>query len=162
MSIANRPNLAPVSTGGLLLYDPYGCCLLVSDDIPALLGVARGDFIEQKLFDLPLWREIGVTALLERAVRGEFPLQQEIKWQRSGSDLLCFVLHVTQIRIDSLPHLQLQIQEIHEQQDASNEYQATLLQSISDAVIGLDLNLRITEWNRAAASLYGWQAEEVL
>jgi PAS domain-containing protein len=42
------------------------------------------------------------------------------------------------------------------------QYQATLLQNISDAIIGTDLSFRITEWNRAAEQLYGWTADEVL
>jgi PAS domain S-box-containing protein len=41
-------------------------------------------------------------------------------------------------------------------------YQADVLESINDAVIGTDLDFRITSWNRAAERLYGWTAEEVL
>ena len=41
-------------------------------------------------------------------------------------------------------------------------YQAYLLSNVNDAIIASDENYRITFWNRAAESLYGWSAEETL
>lgn len=41
-------------------------------------------------------------------------------------------------------------------------FQAQLLESISDAVIAYDTEMVVTSWNRAARSLYGWEAEEVV
>jgi len=46
--------------------------------------------------------------------------------------------------------------------EAQRDFQARLLQSISDAVIACDRNLVITSWNRAAQNLYGWTAGEVI
>jgi len=42
------------------------------------------------------------------------------------------------------------------------DFQARLLESISDAVIAYDTDLTVTAWNRAAESLYGMTAAEVL
>ncbi|RMG29097.1 MAG: PAS domain S-box protein [Bacteroidetes bacterium] len=55
-------------------------------------------------------------------------------------------------------------QEIAERRAAETHlrYQATLLNSIADAVITTDLEFTIQSWNKAAESLYGWQAEEVM
>jgi PAS domain S-box-containing protein len=41
-------------------------------------------------------------------------------------------------------------------------YQATLLRSVNDAIVASDAQYRLTAWNAAAESLYGWNAEEVL
>lgn len=41
-------------------------------------------------------------------------------------------------------------------------YQASLLQNVSDAIIAADLAFHITSWNRAAETLYGWSAGEVI
>ena len=41
-------------------------------------------------------------------------------------------------------------------------YQANLLQNVSDAIIAIDLSFKVTSWNRAAESLYGWSASEVI
>lgn len=41
-------------------------------------------------------------------------------------------------------------------------YHAMLLENISDAVVSIDLNLRIVSWNEAAHEIYGWEAEEAI
>lgn len=42
------------------------------------------------------------------------------------------------------------------------EYQANLLQNVSDAIVSVDLKARVTSWNHAAERLYGWTADEVM
>ncbi|MGD0353534.1 MAG: PAS domain S-box protein [Dehalococcoidia bacterium] len=42
------------------------------------------------------------------------------------------------------------------------QYQANLLNNVSDAVIATDLDLNIQAWNRAAERAYGWAPEEVI
>jgi len=41
-------------------------------------------------------------------------------------------------------------------------YQSDLLQNVSDAIIGCDLNFHITSWNPAAEQIYGWRMQEVI
>ncbi len=41
-------------------------------------------------------------------------------------------------------------------------FQAHILETINDAVIVLDLSLRITSWNRGAERIYGWKEQEVV
>jgi PAS domain S-box-containing protein len=41
-------------------------------------------------------------------------------------------------------------------------YQAHLLNNVHDAVIATDADQRLTAWNRAAETMYGWRADEVL
>lgn len=41
-------------------------------------------------------------------------------------------------------------------------YQAALLENVNDAIVASDAEYRITVWNSAAESLYGWKAEEVV
>ena len=54
--------------------------------------------------------------------------------------------------------------EIAERKQAEEQiqYQANLLQNVSDGVIATDPEFNITHWNHAAESLYGWRAEEVI
>ncbi|MFW9876677.1 MAG: PAS domain S-box protein [Candidatus Thorarchaeota archaeon] len=40
------------------------------------------------------------------------------------------------------------------------QFQAKLVDEISDAIISTDLNFNIITWNNAAESIYGWEAEE--
>lgn len=46
--------------------------------------------------------------------------------------------------------------------EEQSRYHALLQENISDAVIGTDLEFRIKAWNRAAETIYGWSAEEVM
>jgi PAS domain S-box-containing protein len=41
-------------------------------------------------------------------------------------------------------------------------YQASLLKNVNDAIVATDSENRITAWNKAAESLYGWKADEVI
>lgn len=54
--------------------------------------------------------------------------------------------------------------EIAERVQAEEQlrYQATLLENVYDAIIASDENYRLTAWNAAAESMYGWRADEVL
>lgn len=42
------------------------------------------------------------------------------------------------------------------------EYQATLFQNVSDAIISTDLEFNIFGWNKGAEQIYGWRSDEVL
>ncbi|GAG77805.1 unnamed protein product, partial [marine sediment metagenome] len=42
------------------------------------------------------------------------------------------------------------------------QYQAKLVENVSDAIISTDLNFKIITWNKAAESIYGWKAEEII
>ena len=54
--------------------------------------------------------------------------------------------------------------DITDRKDAEERaaFQAKLLDSVSDAVISCDEELRITSWNRAAQVLYGWTPDDVM
>lgn len=41
-------------------------------------------------------------------------------------------------------------------------YQASLLENVSDAIVGTDMQFVIHSWNRGAEQLYGWTAEEAI
>jgi PAS domain S-box-containing protein len=54
--------------------------------------------------------------------------------------------------------------DITERKQAEEQlrYQAILLANVNDAIIASDAQYRLTAWNAAAESLYGWKAEQVL
>jgi PAS domain S-box-containing protein len=57
-----------------------------------------------------------------------------------------------------------QFQQARVEADLSHQqarYQALLLDHMSDAVIGTDMNFTVQSWNRAAASMYGWQTNDI-
>jgi PAS domain S-box-containing protein len=50
----------------------------------------------------------------------------------------------------------------HKQAEEELTYQANLLSKANDAVFGVDADLVITYWNRAAENIFGWTKAEVL
>ena len=48
------------------------------------------------------------------------------------------------------------------QLEVKNQQLATLVDSSGDAIVGLDLDRRVTAWNRGAERLYGYSAEEMI
>lgn len=46
--------------------------------------------------------------------------------------------------------------------EAKLREQANILQQVSDAIIATDVDLRITAWNQAAVTIYGWTEAEAL
>ncbi len=48
------------------------------------------------------------------------------------------------------------------QAEEKQQYQASLLKNVNDAIVASDAQFRLTAWNTAAESVYGWKAEEVI
>jgi len=51
---------------------------------------------------------------------------------------------------------------VRKQLEAKNQQLATLVESADDAIVGLDLERRITVWNKGAERLYGYSAAEMI
>ncbi len=53
-------------------------------------------------------------------------------------------------------------ENINKELENTVEYQQILLQNISDAIIYLDKNWEVQDWNEGAADVYGWEKSEVI
>jgi len=91
---------------------------------------------------------------------------QRFEWTHARLDGTEFDAEVSlnRIEIDSKVLLQAIVRDISERKkyEQQIEYQAKLLEGISDAVIAGDMDFVVTSWNRAAEKLYGWKASEVI
>ncbi|PKP32926.1 MAG: hypothetical protein CVT99_02680 [Bacteroidetes bacterium HGW-Bacteroidetes-16] len=63
---------------------------------------------------------------------------------------------------DKLREENTKLDELVNEKVAQIVYQATVLESVSDAVISSDTNFLIKSWNEAAERTYGWTESEVL
>ncbi|SHF21838.1 PAS domain-containing sensor histidine kinase [Flavisolibacter ginsengisoli] len=82
---------------------------------------------------------------------------EELYWIRSIGKVICDK--------DKKPQRVIGIMQDITAQKAAEEklqYLATLTQNIADAVIGTDLEQKITNWNKGAEDLYGWKKEEIM
>ena len=132
--IAQRQEFHYISTFGKELWLELRTSRLLVGDKPYLLVI---------LDDLSVQRK-AQEELAKQQAHQEEVIQERTRALAEANHLLC--------------------EEIAERKrvEARIRYQATLLQNVSDAVIGTDLSFCITEWNRAAETLYGWCADEVM
>jgi PAS domain S-box-containing protein len=81
-----------------------------------------------------------------------------------GSPVFYETRAIPRIIDDEIVGIMLSSREITERKLAEQqiEYQASLLQNISDAVISEDLEFHIKTWNKAAENMYGWTSEEAI
>jgi PAS domain S-box-containing protein len=75
-----------------------------------------------------------------------------------------FPSEVTSAIVDGGRRSIVMIRDISERRHAEEQMRRQLetLAQISDAVVATDLEFRITSWNKAAESMYGWPAEEAV
>jgi PAS domain S-box-containing protein len=64
-------------------------------------------------------------------------------------------------RIERIIHIATDITERKKAKEKI-EYQANLVENVSDAILSCDMNFNILTWNRAAEKIYGWRADEVI
>ncbi|MCB0196436.1 MAG: PAS domain S-box protein, partial [Anaerolineae bacterium] len=71
---------------------------------------------------------------------------------------------ISQTRIDDQPLYTAILRDISEriQTETRLQYQANLLENVSDAIIAIDLDFIIKSWNKAAEAMYGWSAVEAV
>ncbi len=89
--------------------------------------------------------------LQPRAFQGQMPMLQAFANQAA-------------IAIENARLYQAAQQEIEERARAEEalQYQAFLLENVSDAIVSGDPDFRIQNWNRASKEIYGWTAKEVV
>lgn len=71
---------------------------------------------------------------------------------------------ISQVEVAGRKIYSVILRDITERKHAEEQvqYQANLIQNVSDAIISTNTDFLIESWNRAAETMYGWQAEEVI
>jgi PAS domain S-box-containing protein len=88
-------------------------------------------------------------------------LEDVLKQQQINGDLRFIETRITRSGPNEALVIMRDITE-RKQAEAALHYQSHLLDSVSDAIIAVDNSCTIQSWNRAAQSLYGWDANDVV
>jgi diguanylate cyclase (GGDEF)-like protein/PAS domain S-box-containing protein len=76
------------------------------------------------------------------------------------------VVEITSVRTTwgGKPAFQVIMRDMSERKaaEAAAQYRASLVAHVADAIIGVEIDGSIESWNEAAASIYGWDEDEVL
>ncbi len=106
-------------------------------------------------------------AVEKRIFHSELPLL-EYEEYTVGADGKPVWLAITKVPLRNLQGAIIGLvginRNISEQKQREHQlrYYASLQENVSDAVIATDLNFQIQSWNRAAETIYGWCADEVI
>ena len=63
---------------------------------------------------------------------------------------------------DSLRKEKKELDDLIQEKTKKVQYQATILENVSDPIISMDMDYMIVSWNKSAEELYGYKEEEVI
>lgn len=159
LSESNYRSIMDQASEGIFIADSHGNYLDVNPAGCSLFGYTREEILRLSIRDLvvadpanPLrFDELrsGKTLLTERRLRrkdGGTVLAEISGKMLEDGRLLGIVRDIT----------------VRKQEEEKLRYISLVMAKLSSAVIACDAQLRITQWNKAAEDLYGWQEAEVL
>ncbi|HEY9610272.1 PAS domain S-box protein [Allocoleopsis sp.] len=142
-----------------------GRCLDCNQRFEDLLGYSPEETIGQTTLDLGIWPTAQQREHMIELLKSQGTIKnREVHFiNKFGNARLCRLSAET-IHIANKPCLLCAIEDITERRQAQAQikFQADILSQVSNAVIALDIQKRVTFWNQAAEKLYGCKAEEIM
>lgn len=109
-------------------------------------------------------REI-VEENIRRRLEGEIEdIQYKLRFLKKDGSYITTEVHGTTSEYEGSPAIIGSLLDVTAQELARQriDYQATILQEISDAVIAVDSDFIVQAWNKAAEEMYGYKVEETI
>jgi PAS domain S-box-containing protein len=152
--------LSEASFEGILIHD-RGKILDVNETLLSLFGYSRDEVIGRSVLDFaaPESREL----VMKNVLSGYLKPYEALGLRKGGTRFTCELIGRTIPYRGSMARVTV-LRDVTERKQAEEQlrYQAYLLANVNDAIVASDAQYRLTAWNAAAESLYGWKAEEVL
>ena len=155
--------LIETALDGFFLVDKQGGLLEVNETYCRMSGYTKQELLGMHIPELESLESAGDTGShIQKIIeQGE----DRFVSQHRRKDGSVFDVEISvQYRAEEGGRFVAFLQDITERKRAEEQitYQAKLLSSVKDAVIGTDIRYHIQYFNAAAQDLYGWKAEEVL
>lgn len=154
-------SLIEQASDGIVITDKEGIILEVNKSIQQMIGIADNEMIGYHLTNFLPEEDLESNPLrIHELMQGKSLLYERRLKTKDGSYLDVEI----NSKMASPQTLIGFIRDITERKKYENRmmYQASLLESVSDAVTSLDINRCIVTWNNACKELYGFTADEVI
>ena len=149
------------ASDGIVITDMEGIILEVNKSIQQMIGFADDEMIGYHLTTFLPEEDLDLNPLrIQDLMQGKSLLYERVLKKKDGS----FLDVEINSKMASSHTLIGFIRDITERKKYKSRliYQASLLDSVSDAVTSLDENRCIVSWNNACVELYGFTANEVI
>ncbi|MCB0210287.1 MAG: PAS domain S-box protein [Anaerolineae bacterium] len=132
-------------------------CRQLGHSRETLLAMSIGDLVPQ-----PIWEKL--TALFADAGQIGRDGVTIVTTFACGGSAIPVELSVRLVDFRDAVYAVIVARDLTQRKQAEEEirYQANLLANVSDAIISTDMTFTIKSWNKAAETLYGWSAQEVI
>ena len=155
------------SAAGIALGDLTGKLLSVNDHFCRIVGRPRDELIGIRMQEITFADDLPENQrLFQHMVQTGESFEIEKRYVRGDGNLVWVANSVSAIRDDGgnmsqAVAISVDIGERRHAQEIE-KHLASMIASSNDAIMGIDLDMKITSWNAAAEKLYGYSQDEVV
>lgn len=155
------------SAAGIALGDLTGKLLSVNDHFCRIVGRPRDELIGIRMQEITFADDLPENQrLFQHMVQTGESFEIEKRYVRGDGSLVWVANSVSAIRDDGgnmsqAVAISVDIGERRHAQEIE-KHLASMIASSNDAIMGIDLDMKITSWNAAAEKLYGYSQDEVV
>ncbi len=155
------------SAAGIALGDLTGKLLSVNDHFCRIVGRPRDELIGNRMQEITFADDLPENQrLFQHMVQTGESFEIEKRYVRGDGSLVWVANSVSAIRDDGgnmsqAVAISVDIGERRHAQEIE-KHLASMIASSNDAIMGIDLDMKITSWNAAAEKLYGYSQDEVV
>lgn len=149
------------ASDGIVITDMEGIIVEVNKSIQQMIGYADEELIGYHLTDFLPEEDMEANPLKTHELMQGKSLLYERRVKKKDGSFLDVEINSKMASTHTLIGF---VRDITERKKIKNKlvYQASLLESVSDAVTSFDMNRYIVSWNSACDELYGFSAAEVI
>ncbi|HEV7309379.1 PAS domain S-box protein [Ensifer sp.] len=155
------------SAAGIAQTDLEGRFLLVNSRFCDIVGYSEAELLTMRIHDITFPEDMAESArLFEEMTQNGNSFEMEKRYVRKDGGLVWVTNSVSVLRdkqggFQRAAAVIVDVTERKRAQEVERRL-AAIIASSNDAILGIDLKMKVTSWNGGAERLYGYLAEEIV